>query len=41
MAHQQINNQLASIDHMVLEVGTGSGYQAAILSQLALSTYDI
>jgi protein-L-isoaspartate(D-aspartate) O-methyltransferase len=28
-------------DHRVLEVGTGSGYQAAVLAQLASSVYSV
>ena len=32
---------LPEIDHRVLEIGTGSGYQAAILSQLSNHVYTI
>ena len=30
-----------SADHLVLEIGTGSGYQAAVLAELAAAVYSI
>ena len=38
---QMIDALSLTREHRVLEIGTGSGYQAAILSQLAKSVYSI